>query len=52
MIDLTLACDDVNVKLIGVVIVAYFDCEERVGNTLVEIFTLKIVQDIEAVVWS
>ena len=24
----------------------------RVGNSLVEIFTLKIVQDIEAVVWS
>ena len=51
MIDVTLACKDSNSKLVDLVSVADFDDEERVGNSLVEILTLKIVQDIEAEVW-
>ena len=47
---MTLACEDVNSKF--VVPVADFDDEGRVGNSFVEVLTLKIVQDIEAVVWS
>ena len=49
---MTLACEDVNSKLVNIFIVADADDEERVGNSLVEIFMLKIVQDIEAEVWS
>ena len=41
-----------NSKLVDVVTVADVDGEERVGNSLVEILTLKIVQDIEAEIWS
>ena len=41
---MTLACEDANSKL-DIVTVAD---EERVGNSLVEILTLNIVQDIEA----
>ena len=37
-----------NSKLVDVVTVADVDGEERVGNSLVEILTLKIVQGIEA----
>ena len=48
---MTLACKDSNSKLVELVSVADFDDEERVGNSLVEILTLKIVQDIEAEVW-
>ena len=43
---------DANLKLVDVVIVADVDEEEHVGNSLVEILTLKIAQDIEAEVWS
>ena len=41
---MTLACEDANSKL-DIVTVAD---EERVGNSLVKIVTLNIVQDIEA----
>ena len=47
-----MACEDANSKLVDVVIVADADEEEYVGNILVEILTLKIVQGIEAEVWS
>ena len=46
---MTLAWEDANSILVDIVTVAD---EERVGNSLVEVLTLKIVQDIEAVVWS
>ena len=46
---MTLACEDANSKLIDVLTVAL---EGRVGNSLVEILTLKIVQGIESEVWS
>ena len=49
---MTLACEDANSKLVDVVTVADFDDEEHVCNILVEILTLKIVQGIEAEVWS
>ena len=39
-------------KLVDVITVSDADVEERVGNSLVEILTLKIVQDIEDEVWS
>ena len=46
---MTLACEDANSKLVDVLTVAV---EGRVGNSLVEILTLKIVQDIESEVWT
>ena len=49
---MTLACEDTYSKLVDVVTVADVEYEERVGNSLVEILTLKIVQGIEAEVWS
>ena len=49
---MTLACEDTYSKLVDVVTVADVEYEERVGNSLVEILTLKIVQDIEAEVWK
>ena len=51
---MTLACEDTNFKLVDTVILSFCDGdeEERVGNSLVEILTLKIVQDIEDEVWS
>ena len=45
------ASEYANSKLVDVVTVADFD-KERVGNILAEIFTLKIVQVIEAEVRS
>ena len=45
--DVTLACEDANSKLVDVVTVAEVDDEQRIANILVEILTLKIVQDIE-----
>ena len=39
-------------KLVDVITVSDVDVEERVGNSLVEILTLKIVQDMESEVWS
>ena len=47
--DVTLACENANSKLVSV---ADVDDEEFVGNSLVEILMLKIVQDMEAEVWS
>ena len=43
---MTLACKDANSKFVDVVVVtvADVDDEEHVGNSLVEIFTLKFVQ--------
>ena len=51
---MTLACEDTNFKLVDTVILSFCDVdeEERVGNSLVEILTLKIVHDIKALVWS
>ena len=44
--------EDANSKLADIVTVADVDNEERVVNSLVEILMLKIVQDMEAEVWS
>ena len=52
LVDVTLACEDANSKLVDVVTVAEVDDEQRIANILVEILTLKIVQDIEVEVWS
>ena len=41
MIDMTLACEDANSKFVEVVIVADVDDENRVGNSLLEIWKLK-----------
>ena len=49
---MTLACEDANSKLVDVVTVTYAADEEHVGNCVVDILTLKIVQDIEAEIWS
>ena len=49
---MTLAFEDANSKLLEVVTVADVDDEERVGNSLFKILTLKIVKDIKAEVWS
>ena len=40
MIDLTLACEDANLKLIEVVTVADVDAEDHVGNSLLQIWEL------------
>ena len=40
LIDVTLAYEDVNSKLAGVVTVANFDDEDRVGNSLLQIWKL------------
>ena len=40
LIDVTLACEDANSKLAGVVTVANFDDEDRVGNSLLQIWKL------------
>ena len=41
LIDVTLACEDGNSKLIEVVTVAYFSDEDRVGNSLLQILKLR-----------
>ena len=41
MIDVTLACEDANSKLVEVVTVANVDDEKRVDNSLVQIWKLK-----------
>ena len=51
LIDVTLACEDANSKLVDVVAVAHVDPEKLVDDSLVEIWRLKFGQDIEAVVW-
>ena len=37
LIDVTLACEDANSKLVEVVTVAHVDAEDRVGNSLLKI---------------
>ena len=39
---MTLACEDANSKLIEVVTVANVDDEDRVGNTLLQIWKLRL----------
>ena len=41
LIDVTLACEDGNSKLVGVVTVAYVDDEDRAGNSLLQIWELR-----------
>ena len=41
LIDLTLACEDANSKLVEVVNVANGDDEDRVGNSLLQIWKLR-----------
>ena len=43
LVDVTLACEDGNSKLIEVVTVADVDDEDHVGNSLLQIWTLRIV---------
>ena len=40
LIDVTLACEDANSKLVEVVTVAPVDAEDHVGNSLLEIWEL------------
>ena len=41
LIDVTLACEDANSKLVEVVTVADVDDENRVGNSLLQIWKLR-----------
>ena len=41
LIDVTLACEDANSKLVEVVNVANVDDEDRVGNSLLQIWKLR-----------
>ena len=41
LIDVTLACEDGNSKLVEVVTVAYVDDEDRAGNSLLQIWELR-----------
>ena len=41
MTDLTLACEDANSKLADIVTVADVDAEDRVGNSLLQIWELR-----------
>ena len=55
---MTLACEDGNSKLVEVVTVVDVDDEDRVGNSLLQIWELRFGQkakknsDIEQKVWS
>ena len=40
LIDVTLACEDANSKLVEVVTVAHVDAEDHVGNILLQIWEL------------
>ena len=40
-IDVTLACEDGNSKLVEVVTVANFDDEDRIGNSLLQMLKLR-----------
>ena len=42
LIDLTLACEDANSKLVEVVTVADVDDEDRVGKSLLQIWKLRL----------
>jgi len=44
LIDVTLACEDTNLKLFDVVIVADVDYEDLVGNSLLQISKLRFGQ--------
>ena len=44
MIDVTLACEDANSKLVEVVTVAHVDAEDHVGNSLLQISKLRFGQ--------
>ena len=48
---MTLACEDGNSKLFGVVTVADVDAEKRVDEILIEIWKLKFGQNFGADVW-
>ena len=58
LIDVTLACEDAKSKLVEVVTVAYFDSEDHVGNSLLQIWELtfgpktKLFSDFEHKGWS
>ena len=52
MTEVTLACEDVNPKLVQAVSVADVYAKERVDNNLVEILELNFCQNIESVVCS
>ena len=58
LIDVTLACEDGNSKLVEVVTVVDVDDEDRVGNSLLQIWKLrfvhkaKLLSDCENKVWS
>ena len=41
LIDVTLACEDANSKLVEVVTVADVDDEDRVGNSLLQIWKMR-----------
>ena len=47
LIDVTLVCEDANSKLVGVVTVANVDDEDRVGNSLLQIWKLRFGRDSE-----
>ena len=40
LIDVTLACEDANLKLVEVVSVAEVDAEDHIGNSLLQIWEL------------
>ena len=58
LMDLTLACEDANSKLVEVVTVADVDSEDHVGNSLLQIWELtfspktKLFSDFEHKGWS
>ena len=41
LIDVTLACEDANSKLVEVLTVAHVDAEDHVGNSLLQIWELR-----------
>ena len=47
MIDVTLACEDANLKLVEVVTVADVDAKKRVEDSLVQIWKLKLSHKIK-----
>ena len=58
MVDVTLACEDANSKLVEVVTVADVSDEDRVGNSLMQIWKLRFglksmfCSDFDYKVWS
>ena len=44
-------CEDANKELVDIATVANVYYEERAGSSLLEIFTLRTVQHIDAEVW-